>query len=146
NRRRSRLLVVTIAMLTLAVGLTLDGLLRTYVAGWFPLVTALALAGMAGALWLAHAFGDHVVLASLGATAPDPERHGHRQLLNVVREMAVASGLPEPRVLVIPDPAPNALATGIDPAHATVAVTTGLLEKLDRAQTQGVVAHEMAHV
>ena len=146
NRRRSRLLVVTIAMLTLAVGLTLDGLLRTYVAGWFPLVTALALAGMAGALWLAHAFGDHVVLASLGATAPDPERHEHRQLLNVVREMAVASGLPEPRVLVIPDPAPNALATGIDPAHATVAVTTGLLEKLDRAQTQGVVAHEMAHV
>jgi heat shock protein HtpX len=60
--------------------------------------------------------------------------------------MSVASGLPKPRVLVIPDPAPNALATGHDPERATIAVTTGLLEKLDRAQTQAVVAHEMAHV
>jgi len=146
NRRRSQLLVGVIALLVLAVGLTLDGLLRTYLAGWVPVVTLLTLAGIAIALRLAHAFGDRIVLASLGATAPDPSLHEHQQLLNVVREMAVASGLPVPRVLVIPDPAPNALATGIDPAHATVAVTTGLLEKLDRAQTQGVVAHEMAHI
>ena len=145
NRRRSRLLVIAITLLALAVGLTLDGVLRSW-AGGIPVVTVLTLAGMAGALWLAHAFGDRLVLASLGAAMPDPALHEHQQLLNVVREMAVASGLPEPRVLVIPDPAPNALATGIDPANATIAVTTGLLEKLDRAQTQGVVAHEMAHV
>ncbi|MFN8604133.1 MAG: M48 family metallopeptidase [Candidatus Binatia bacterium] len=145
NRRRSRALLALIALLALAVGLTLDGLLRTW-AGGLPVVTLLTLAGMAAALWIAHAFGDRLVLASLGATEPDPALQEHQQLLNVVREMAVASGLPEPRVLVIPDPAPNALATGIDPAHATIAVTTGLLEKLDRAQTQGVVAHEMAHV
>ena len=146
NRRRSRLLLSVIGLLALAVGLAVDGLLRTWLWNAVPVVTVLTLAGMVGALWTAHRFGDRIVLASLGATAPDPSLHEHRQLLNVVREMAVASGLPEPRVLVIPDPAPNALATGIDPARATVAVTTGLLEKLDRAQTQGVVAHEMAHV
>jgi heat shock protein HtpX len=145
NRRRSRALLVVVALLALAVGLTLDGLLRTW-AGGLPMATLLVLGGLAAALAIAHAFGDRLVLASLGAVAPDATLPEHRQLLNVVREMAIASGLPEPRVLVIPDPAPNALATGIDPAHATIAVTTGLLEKLDRAQTQGVVAHEMAHV
>ena len=62
NRRRSRLLVVTITLLALAVGLTLDGLLRSW-AGGIPVVTVLTLAGMAGALWLAHAFGDRLVLA-----------------------------------------------------------------------------------
>lgn len=145
NRWRSRLLVATLAALTIAVGLTLDGLLRTSAVG-IPVVTLLLLAGMAAALRLARAFGDRIVFASLGATSPDPALHEHQQLLNVVRELAVASGLPEPRVVVIPDPAPNALATGIDPAHATIAVTTGLLDKLDRAQTQGMVAHALAHV
>ncbi|MBY0280153.1 M48 family metallopeptidase [Candidatus Binatia bacterium] len=146
NRRRSRLLIAALTVLTVTVGLTLDALLQTSRGGGMPIVTLLLLAGMAGALWLAHAFGDRIVLASLGASAPDPTLHEHQQLQNVLREMAVASGLPEPRVLVIDDPAPNALATGIDPAHATIAVTTGLLEKLDRAQTQAVVAHELSHI
>lgn len=145
NRRRSRWLLAVVTLLALGVGLTLDALLRSY-AGGVPVVTLLTFAGMALALWIAHAFGDRLILASLRAAPADPARPEHQQLLNVVREMAAASGLPEPRVLVIPDPAPNALATGIDPAHATIAVTSGLLDKLDRAATQAVVAHEMAHV
>jgi heat shock protein HtpX len=67
-------------------------------------------------------------------------------LLNVVHEMAIASGLPVPAVYVIDDSAPNAFATGRDPAHAVIAVTTGLYQKLDRDELQGVIAHELAHV
>ncbi len=67
-------------------------------------------------------------------------------LYNVVEEMSLAGGLPIPKVYIIEDSAPNAFATGRDPEHAAVAVTSGLLEKLDRDELQGVMAHEMAHV
>src|ERR1700681_4748419 len=60
--------------------------------------------------------------------------------------MAIAAGLPRPRVYVVPDPDPNAFATGRDPAHASLAVTRGLLDTLDREELQGVVAHEMSHI
>jgi heat shock protein HtpX len=67
-------------------------------------------------------------------------------LFNVVEEMTIAAGLPMPKVYIIEDSAPNAFATGRDPEHASVAVTSGLLEKLDRDELQGVIAHEMSHV
>src|SRR5919199_1631389 len=67
-------------------------------------------------------------------------------LFNVVEEMTIAAGLPMPKVYIIDDTAPNAFATGRDPDHASVAVTSGLLEKLNRDELQGVVAHEMSHV
>ncbi len=67
-------------------------------------------------------------------------------LFNVVEEMAIAAGLPMPKIYIIEDSAPNAFATGRDPEHASVAVTSGLLEKLDRDELQGVIAHEMSHV
>src|SRR5690554_2360032 len=145
NRRRSRALVAIVVGLALVVGITCDVLLRSFVGG-VPLASVLALVGMTLAFLVARAFGDAVVLASLGARPLDPSNLEHKQLQNIVHEMAVASGLPLPRVMVIDDPAPNALATGRDPERATIAVTSGLLEKLDRAQTQGVVAHEMAHI
>ena len=68
------------------------------------------------------------------------------QLVNVVRELAVAASVPEPRVYVMEDSALNAFATGRDPEHASVAVTRGLLERLDREELQGVIGHELAHV
>src|SRR5262249_15231140 len=68
------------------------------------------------------------------------------QLMNVVREMAIAANVPMPKVYVIDDTAPNAFATGRDPAHASVAITTGLLQKLDRDELQGVLGHELSHV
>jgi heat shock protein HtpX len=67
-------------------------------------------------------------------------------LLNVVEEMKIASGLPMPKVYVIPDPDPNAFATGRDPYHASIAVTQGLLDKLNREELQGVIGHEMSHI
>ncbi len=88
--------------------------------------------------------GDRMVLAA--SRAREVTHHEVPQLFNVVEEMAIASGLPMPKVYIIEDSAPNAFATGRNPEHASVAVTSGLLEKLDRDELQGVIAHEMAHV
>jgi len=88
--------------------------------------------------------GDSLVLSVSGAREVDEAVAP--QLLNVVREMAIAANVPMPRVYLIEDTAPNAFATGRDPKHASVAVTTGLLEKLDREELQGVLAHELSHV
>jgi heat shock protein HtpX len=88
--------------------------------------------------------GDRMVLAA--SRAREVTHHEVPQLFNVVEEMAIASGLPMPKVYIIEDSAPNAFATGRDPEHASVAVTSGLLEKLNRDELQGVIAHEMAHV
>jgi heat shock protein HtpX len=88
--------------------------------------------------------GDQLVLASSHAqeitAAQAPE------LYNVVNEMAVAAGVPMPKVYIIDDPSPNAFATGRDPQHSSVAITTGLLQKLTREELQGVIGHEMSHV
>ena len=88
--------------------------------------------------------GDKLVLTVSGAK-PVTEQSGS-QLLNIVREMAIAANVPMPAVYVIEDTAPNAFATGRDPKHASIAVTTGLLEKLDREELQGVIGHELSHV
>jgi heat shock protein HtpX len=76
----------------------------------------------------------------------DPSDPRQRLLDNVVEEIAIAGGLPKPAVYVIPDSDPNAFATGSGPERASIAVTRGLLEKLDRDELQGVVAHELSHV
>ena len=67
-------------------------------------------------------------------------------LYNVVENLSIGSGLPMPKVWVIEDSAPNAFATGRDPQHASVAVTRGLLDKMDRSELEGVIAHELSHV
>jgi len=98
--------------------------------------------------------GDRAVLmaahaqpiADVAATAGDDEKLKFRQLENVVDEMAIAAGVPRPPVYIVPDPDPNAFATGRGPGHASIAVTRGLLNALDREELQGVVAHEMSHV
>src|SRR5450759_5048166 len=88
--------------------------------------------------------GDALVLTVSGAK--EVTQQDQPQLLDVIREIALAAGVPMPRVYLIDDTAPNAFATGRDPAHASIAVTTGLLEKLDREELQGVIGHELSHV
>jgi heat shock protein HtpX len=86
------------------------------------------------------------VLRSTGAEPADPTNPAHQQLINVVEEMSIASGMPKPQIFVVPDSDPNAFATGKDPQHSYVAVTKGLLDTLNREELQGVIAHEMSHV
>jgi heat shock protein HtpX len=88
--------------------------------------------------------GDRIVLAA--SRAKEVTHDDAPVLFNVVEEMAIASGVPMPKVYIIEDSAPNAFATGRDPEHASVAVTSGLLKKLNRDELQGVIAHEMSHV
>jgi heat shock protein HtpX len=96
--------------------------------------------------YFGYRFGDRAVLASSGARPVRPDDPNAKVLMNVVTEMAIASGLPMPKVYVLDEPDPNAFATGRDPAHASLAVTTGLLMVMSREELQGVVAHEMSHV
>ncbi len=89
-------------------------------------------------------FSDKVALAMSGAKpAPDAE---FPDLHNIVENLAITAGLPKPRVYIINDAAPNAFATGRNKDHAAVAVTTGLLAGLNRAELEGVLAHELAHI
>src|SRR5262249_55945439 len=93
---------------------------------------------------LSYYAGDQAVLGISGAR--EIEHNDDPELFNVVEEMAIAAGLPMPKVYVIHDPAPNAFATGRDPQHAAIAITSGLRQKLQRDELQGVIAHEMAHI
>ena len=88
--------------------------------------------------------GDKMVLAA--SRAKRIEKKDYPQLFNVIEELSIAGGLPLPAVYVIDDTAPNAFATGRDPKHASVAITTGLMQKLNRDELQGVMAHELSHV
>jgi heat shock protein HtpX len=89
-------------------------------------------------------FSDTMVIKMTGAQPADPARH--TELIRIVENLSITSGLPMPKVYVVEDPAPNAFATGRSPKHASVAATTGLLAMLDRAELEGVMAHELAHV
>jgi Zn-dependent protease with chaperone function len=88
--------------------------------------------------------GDRIVLASTHAREVTPEEQP--RLHNVVEGLAIAAGLPKPRVYVVPEQAPNAFATGRDPEHSSIAVTEGLLAMMNRVELEGVIAHEMSHV
>jgi len=87
---------------------------------------------------------DKIALASTGSVPADPEEF--KQLHNIVEEVAIAAGVPKPKVYITPSPAPNAFATGRNPQNAAVAVTTGLLEIMNREELQGVIAHEISHI
>jgi len=99
------------------------------------------------ATWRAFARGPQRVLWASGAREVDtPKTPEERQLVNVVEEMAIAASLPRPKIYLIEDPDPNAFATGHGPEDACVAVTTGLLTRLNREELQAVIGHEMGHV
>lgn len=89
-------------------------------------------------------YSDKIVLKMTGAK--QVTRDEYFDLYNIVENLSITAGLPMPKVYIVDDPAPNAFATGRNPEHGVVAVTTGLLEILDKNELEGVVAHEMAHI
>jgi heat shock protein HtpX len=143
NRRNSLFLIACFIAFVAVFG---------YVIGWawigdpvgaiFGLILAAVVGTISGLL--TYYSGDRMVLAA--SRAKEITHDDAPVLFNVVEEMAIAAGLPMPKVYIIEDSAPNAFATGRDPEHASIAVTSGLLEKLDRDELQGVIAHEMSHV
>lgn len=94
-----------------------------------------------GSYW----FSDKLVVSMTGAK-PMPDEGQFKEIHNIVENLAITAGLPKPKLYVVDDPAPNAFATGRNPEHAVVAVTTGILAILDRSELEGVLAHELSHV
>jgi heat shock protein HtpX len=155
NRRRSVWLVIGFMLFFAWVGfggdiafflMTADDPAGSY-HHVIPFIGIISTLTAAGICWYSWRYGPQRVLWATGAwELIEPASPEQKQLVNVVEEMAIASGLPKPRIWVIPDDDPNAFATGRDAASASIAVTEGLLGKLSRDELQAVVAHEMAHI
>ena len=143
NRRNSFLLALVVVVLLAALGFSIGYALTGSAGGGVGTTIVAVIIGTLAALGSYYA-GDQLVLAA--SQAKEVDETSAPQLMNVVREMAIAANVPMPKVYLIDDSAPNAFATGRDPQHASVAITTGLLEKLDREELQGVIGHEMSHV
>jgi heat shock protein HtpX len=143
NRRNSIVLILIVTLLLAALGFAIGYGTTGYVEGAFGVTTIAIVISMLLSIGSYFA-GDKLVLAASGAKEVTQE--AAPQLMNVVQEIAIAANVPMPKVYVIDDTAPNAFATGRDPKHASVAITTGLLQKLDREELQGVMAHELGHV
>jgi heat shock protein HtpX len=139
NKRKSILLILGAVILLGAVGYALGSIWAT---GPVGAVIALIIAAVMSIG--SYRYGDRVVLASTRAKEVTPEQEP--RLHNIVEGLAIAAGIPKPRVYVVPEQAPNAFATGRDPAHSSVAVTRGLLDMMNRVELEGVVGHELSHV
>jgi len=155
NRRRTWLVMAAFVVFLGALGYGFDRFYLGLRGVSFPIgsLAALGLGSVSAAA--GYYGGDRAVLlsshavpleTSLATALSDGQRFRLNQLDNVIEEMAIAAGLPKPKVYVVPDPDPNAFATGRGPQHASVAVTSGLLDLLSREQLQGVVAHELSHI
>ena len=143
NRRNSILLIVIVGVLLGALGFAIGYATSASLEGGV-LITGIAVV-FAGALSAGSYFaGDSLVLTA--SHAQPVSQADQPQLMDVVQELSIAANIAPPRVYLIDDSAPNAFATGRDPRHASVAVTSGLLEKLDREELQGVIGHELSHV
>ncbi len=139
NKRKSALLILGFVVLLFAVGAACNFFLR---GGWVGLVVVAIIVVISSAV--SYVNSDKVALAVSHATPADPVQYA--RLHNLVEGLCIASGLPKPRLYIVDDPAPNAFATGRNPKHAAVAVTTGLLEKMNRVELEGVLAHELSHI
>jgi heat shock protein HtpX len=139
NKRRSVLLVGAFVVFVVLVGAAVGYLIG---GGPVTLVVAIVVAGVTA--FVSYWKSDAIALRVSRARPADPVTYA--RLHNLVEGLCIAGGLPKPAVYVIDDPAPNAFATGRNPRHAAIAVTTGLLEKMNRVELEGVVAHELSHI
>ena len=139
NKRRSILLILAFVGLVIAVGFAFN-----LVIGGGPIFLVIALVVAGGAAAVSYWKSDAIALRVSRAHPASIDEYG--RLHNLVEGLCIAGGLPKPRLYVVEDPSPNAFATGRDPKHAAIAVTTGLLEKLNRVELEGVLAHELSHI
>lgn len=97
--------------------------------------------------WVSYFQSDQIALATAHARPIRPDESlQERKILHLVENLGITAGIPTPKVYIIDDPAPNAFATGRNPKHASIAVTQGLVDRLDKVELEGVIAHELSHV
>jgi heat shock protein HtpX len=147
NLARTKMFMFGFVLFLVFLGLGADAFL--YGSGGSPgipicTIGALLVGGFSA--WWSVQGGDQMVLESSGASPINLSDPRQRVVNDVVEEMAIAAGLPKPKIYIVPDPDPNAFATGPSPEKASIAVTSGLLDKLNREELQGVIGHEMSHV
>jgi heat shock protein HtpX len=138
NIRRTWVIMTAFLCVVIGVGYVVAGYAGNPAILWFAVAGSVFM--NASAFW----FSDKLAIASAGAVAADDVQY--RELHRVVENLAITAGLPKPKVYIINDPAPNAFATGRNPEHASIAVTTGLLAIMTRAELEGVLAHELSHI
>jgi heat shock protein HtpX len=139
NKRRSIALIFGFVVLVVLVGVAIG-----YLIGGGPTASVIALVIAGVMAFTSYWKSDSIALKVSRAIPADPATY--QRLHNLVEGLCIAGGLPKPKVYIINDPAPNAFATGRNPQHAAIAVTTGLLEKMNRVELEGVVAHELSHI
>ncbi len=142
SRNVMRSILLLTAMMFLLVALVFAGGLYFGLSG--PVIAVIAAIVVVFSTFMSWYQSDRLVIAMTRAHPADPVQYA--QLHNVVEEIAIAAGLPKPKVYIVDDPAPNAFATGRDPEHGVVAFTTGILQEMNRAEIEGVTAHELAHI
>ncbi len=151
NRRDTVVLIGAFMLLFLLIGGAFDlfaGTLRIrqgHVSGT-PIFMGLALIFASVQSTVSYFGGAPLILLSVHAQPLTPDSPKHKMVLDVIQEMALASRLPLPKAYFIPDPAPNAFATGRSPEHSVICVTQGLIDNMDREELQGVIGHEMSHI
>ncbi len=152
NNRTTIILIVLFFAVVLSIGYYIDHFYLgiDVLNGGFPFATVVAFMTAGFLAWVSYYNGDYFVLTSVNAVLVDPTDTiafpKGRLLLDVVKEMSVASGNPMPSVYLIPSDQPNAFATGRDQMHSSIAVTEGLLDKMNREELQAVIGHEMGHI
>lgn len=139
NKLRSAALIVVFVALVALVGYVFG---RATGWGYVGFVLALVLAFVMA--WGSYWYSDRIVLTISRARPVDRDIEPY--LVNTIEGLSIAAGLPVPKAYVIDDPAPNAFATGRDPEHAAIAVTTGLVQMMNRQELEGVIAHELSHI
>jgi heat shock protein HtpX len=139
NKRRTWLIIAVFVLLVAGVVLAVN-----YLLGYGPIGFVIAAVIAIGSSAASYYNSDKVALAMSRAKPADKLQYARYH--NLVEGLCIASGLPKPRLYIIDDPAPNAFATGRNPQHAAIAATTGLLEKMNRVELEGVLAHELSHV
>ncbi len=138
NTRSTYILMAMFLVFVIAMGWVFSEVMESSLILWFAVVFSILMS--VGSYW----YSDKIVLKMSKAKLVEFE--SNKELYRLVENLCITAGLPLPKIYIINDSAPNAFATGRDPEHAVVAVTSGLLQKLDRSELEGVIAHELSHI
>lgn len=141
NKRNSILLILGILIVLMIFGYVIGIVMGP---DYFTIIMIISIIISILYIWMGYYYSDKLALAAVNAKEANPTQY--RQLYNSVESMALASGMPMPKVYIMNNPQINAFATGRDPKHAVVCVTTGALDKLTKQELEGVLAHEIGHI
>lgn len=138
NKRKTVFLITIFLLFIIGLGWVFAQVFDSYS------ILVIAVAFSIAMSWGSYWYSDRIVLAM--SRAKEIQHDENRELYHIVENLAITAGLPLPKIYLIEDSAPNAFATGRDPQHAVIAVTRGLLEKLERSELEGVISHELSHI